>query len=140
MYCISSTSASNIAGITKAQKKAIRIIIKCNYTAHSTTVSLSLHRPKRDTYSPCQTKIQALSLIQIVHHHLEMYGSLIPTSEIITISLGTKTCTSTTFHTIESNCSKSPLYQLPLCWKELDDTIYYQNMTTTSIARKGKAY
>ncbi len=33
---------------------------------------------------------------------------------------------------------KSPLYQLPLCWNELDETKLHQNKTTFNIALKYK--
>jgi hypothetical protein len=33
---------------------------------------------------------------------------------------------------------KSPKYQLPLCWNELDETKYHQNKTTFTIALKDK--
>ncbi len=131
-YCpviISCTSNSNITRIFKLQKKAIRIITRSNYNAHTQELFLALN------ILPYELLLTQAKL-HFMHAYVYDYA---PKSFANT---WTKNNQRETQHNLHNNddftlpmariefFKKIPLYSLPLAWNILDDIKLQHNKTT----------
>ncbi len=140
-YCpiiISCASTSNLNRILKAQKKAIRIVTKNNYTEHTQSIFHSLKILPYD-------KLIHFAKLKFMHSVVYRYcpSSFYQAWQINNDirehdhELRNQNMYHLPNHRIEL-FKRSPLYQLPLCWNALNKTKYHQNKTTFTIALKDK--
>jgi sarcosine oxidase/L-pipecolate oxidase len=136
LYCAniySCTSQTNINKIFLQQKKAIRIITKSNYTAHTEPIFTRLHILPLDKILT-QAKLTFMHSIYYDYAPSSFSGTwqtLAQRTPELNLRNATDYCID---HPRIELFKKLPIYSLPNTWNSHDTIRYYPNRTTFNIA------